>query len=66
MAELESFACSGTNKEAFIKALDFIIGINEYDINGFFIDTTGYLVFCEYYPEEIYLKDMIANGYNPH
>lgn len=37
MTELESFACSGTDKEAFIKALDFITGINKYDINGFFI-----------------------------
>lgn len=51
MTELESFACSGTDKEAFIKALDFITGINEYDTNGFFIDTTGYLVFCKYISE---------------
>lgn len=51
MTELESFACSGTDKEAFIKALDFITGINEYDINGFFIDTTEYLVFCKYISE---------------
>lgn len=45
---LEKFTAAGDSKELLIKTLEFIISINKIKIKGFFIDSTGYLVFCSY------------------
>lgn len=49
--EFEKFAAVGETKELLIRTLDFVMDINRIDIKGFFIDETGYLVFCQYIDE---------------
>ena len=52
MARFKTFVTSGDSKQILIEALEFITTKNRIEIKGFYIDRTGYLVFCSYVDEK--------------
>jgi hypothetical protein len=49
--KLNNFTAAGDSKVLLTEVLRFIISTNQLTLEGFYIDRTGYLVFCEYVGE---------------